>query len=356
MPLLAQAGCATGQLSAAAALWRQEGQWICPNPSSASVLELVQMLNDGCLCPFEEPTLLTVPAGDFIRGCNMTSDDECEGREAPRMTITLSGFVVSQLPVTMFDYAHFIQSGHAGVQGRTLPDGGIYPTDWPVFKVSRYDAAAYCNWLSEKLGFAPVYSVAGNPIIPHIVKGADAPGNLTCNDLCHDLYPLDVDWNADGFRLPSEAEWEKAARGNDGRKFPWGDECPWDGGVYRANYRPSAGTPVCDSADPDGADGFLQHAPAGSYPAYPSPAGALDMAGNVFEWVQDYYDPFYYQASPLVDPRGPTPAAGITSTAVYRGGAYDSRADQLHTYDRIGNFSPAQRHVTVGFRIVRLAP
>lgn len=354
-----QAGCAPGQLSAAAALWRQEGQWICPSPSSASVLELVQMLNDGCLCPFVEPTLLTVPAGDFIRGCNQAGDFDCNSREAPRMTIAMPAFEISAYEVTFFEYAHFINSGHAQVAGRTLPGGGSHPHDWPVFLVNRYDAYAYCNWLSEKMGYTPVYSNAGNALLPRIVSGSDSGPGLTCTNQCYDRFPIDIDWNANGFRLPTEAEWEKAARGDDGRWFPWGNECPWDGGVYRANYLPSSTsfyTPQhCLNNDPDDADGFLAHAPVGSFPAYPSPTGAFDMAGNVFEWVGDFYDALYYSYSATSDPQGPTPLAGSTQKAVIRGGACLTlgRVDLLHTYDRVGDQSPATTRDWIGFRIVR---
>jgi formylglycine-generating enzyme required for sulfatase activity len=206
------------------------------------------------LGPFE-PELILVPAGEFLMGSDPRKDKDAPRSEQPQHSLYLPDYHIARTPVTNAQYLAFVQAtGHR--QPRYWP-GGKPPArkeNHPVVLVSWEDAVAYCNWLAQKTGKA--------------------------------------------YRLPSEAEWEKAARGTDGRIYPWGDE--WD---YSR----------CNTLE----DGPSYTTPVGHYsPRGDSPYGCADMAGNVREWCHTLRKPYPY------DPRDGREDPGAEGSRVMRGGAF----------------------------------
>jgi formylglycine-generating enzyme required for sulfatase activity len=236
-------------------------------------------------------SMVYVPAGEFVMGSDAGDVDE-----SPQRRVYLDAFEIDKYEVTNVQYQRFLRAtgrdapqSWAGRFVHLLPtrspdwQGETYPPDetlHPVAGVDWQEAAAYCAWV--------------------------------------------------GKRLPTEAEWEKAARGTEGWVYPWGDT--WD--ASKANTR-EAGA------------GYTQ--PVGSYPAGASLYGALDMAGNVWEWVADWYDRTYYHYAPQRNPPGP-PAG--TGERILRGGAWDSWPAQVRTSYRNAThfFGPNFR---VGFRCAK---
>lgn len=179
-----------------------------------------------------------------------------------------------------------------------------------------------------------------------------APNSSTWNQVEFARHPVThVDWEQAtqyaawiGGRLPTEAEWEKAARGTGGYIYPWGNE--WDGNRLNFCDKQCANNWKDETID----DGYAETAPVGNYLTGASPYGALDMVGNVWEWVADWYNEGYYATSDGRNPLGP--AGG--DYRVLRGGSWDDNRDDVRAARRVW-LSPHRQRDVVGVRVVRVS-
>jgi formylglycine-generating enzyme required for sulfatase activity len=252
--------------------------------------------------------MVYVPPGIFTLG-NMESG----GDEAPVRKIFVSGFYMDRYEVTNLEFRQFIEAtGHL----TTAEERGW---SW-VWVGEAWEKILGAHW-SEPLGPGSDAALTPNHPVVH-VSWWDARAYCA--------------WA--GKRLPTEAEWEKAARGTDERLYPWGDSPPANKGIYRANYSQGIKTD----------DGFALTAPVGSFPLGQSPYGLMDMAGNVWEWVADWYDAEYYEKAWYKDPQGPQ--RGFYK--VMRGGSWFESEDALRASKRERAFQ-ADLLPSIGFRCAK---
>jgi len=228
--------------------------------------------------------LVRVPAGEFLMGSDSAKDALAWPNEQPQHRLVLPEIHIGKYPITNEQYAVFVKAKGVGVPGHW--EGSRIPTGkehHPVVYVSWHDAVAFCDWLSQ---------VSGRTV-----------------------------------RLPTEAEWEKAARGEDERIWPWGNE--WD--ATRLNSR---------------AAGLGSTTPVGEYsPGGDSPYGCADMAGNVWEWCSSLYRPCPYDADDgRENPKAPHPR-------VLRGGAFCGGSGGVRCAVRLG-IDPDYCNRDFGFRVV----
>lgn len=255
--------------------------------------------------------MVHVPRGAFWRG-STEGDSAAEQREKPQRLITLDAFYIDQYEVTNAQFARFLNQAE-----EPIPE-----TVW----LGAQSEAIHVHRVEDK--WLPDEGYERHPVVEVTWHGADA--------YCR--------WA--GKRLPTEAEWEKAARGLDKRVYPWGNE--FDG--TKLNFC-DVNCEIEAQRATNWDDRYARTAPGGSYLKGASPYGALDMAGNVWEWVADRYRDDYYALSPAIDPQGPT----IELERVYRGGAWDSKA----RYARAAQRNPARplyHGPTLGFRCAYSGP
>lgn len=276
-----------------------------------------------------EPAEVPVPkgfahiiGGPFKMGC-APDDLLCNEDEQPLHEVQVDGFLLGQYEVTVADYRRFVQSGHPLAQGRTVAAGDN--DNLPITKVTWYDAVAYCNWLSAEKQLQPVYRFNDDWQSIPVVAAED------CADDCALKFPLQLDPKADGFRLPTEAEWEKAARGTQlANIYPWGPDPVMKDNQLRCNFDSDAVMPV------------------GSFAFYRGFGDTYDLAGNVAEWVQDFYAADYYQrqqnANPMNDAFG--------NERVIRGGSFLSSENGVRVSARDFAY-PSAGQETIGFRTAR---
>ncbi|MBM4121141.1 MAG: formylglycine-generating enzyme family protein [Nitrospira sp.] len=233
--------------------------------------------------PRDPVRMITIPAGPFLMG---SRDGTGQEDERPMRSVFVDAFSLDEVEVTNDRYLRFVQATGHKLPPNPYGEGPLSALrgigNLPVVQVTWHDAQDYCEWA--------------------------------------------------GKRLPTEAEWEKAARGTDGRIYPWGNESPTP---QRANF----------DREWDGVKTLL---PVGSLPEGPSPYGVADLAGNAREWVADWYDPAYYRTGRSRNPAGPD--EGILKGI--RGGSWRHNANDIRAAMR-GKGGFALRTDGTGFRCAR---
>ncbi len=282
--------------------------------------------------------MVLIPAGSFVMGnaTNVFPADEGDASELPQHPVAVSAFYMGRYEVTKAQWDAVY--AWATVNGYSFNNAGSGKAlDHPVQSVSWYDVVKWCNARSQKEGLTPCYTVGG-------VTYKSGKSTPECN------------WTARGYRLPTEAEWEYAARGGAANhRFPWSDADTIQ--QARANYIsywPSGHPNYAYDTNPT--EGYHPAYTNGGMP-YTSPVGAFaangfglyDMAGNAREWCWDWHDWSYYATSPGTDPRGPATGA----FRVIRGGAWGSYAYHCRVAYRNAGL-PDENSYSIGFRVVLL--
>lgn len=263
--------------------------------STIRLILLVLLSITFATCTPEKPNsldleMVLIPAGEFTMGTSRKNETaDC----SPQHVVYLDAYHIGKFEITNKQYHEFIMAGGYRKREFWTPEGWrfitqnniVSPATWnligfndssqPAVGMSWYEAAAFAKWA--------------------------------------------------GKRLPTEAEWEKAARGTDGKAYPWGEEINVAAVNYKAVTRPLV---------------------VGNYPEGKSPFGLYDVAGNVWEWVQDWYDPDYYEKRSKNNPKGPNRG----NFRVMRGGGWDSNRRHLQcTYRQ--REKPTWRRLNTGFRV-----
>lgn len=315
--------------------WNAGVNW---NQQTSNRMRFKVVADDGVV-PAANPDMAFIPAGTFQMGDNLDSSPG-----APVVTVDVSGFYMGKYEVTKALWDEVSNWGRNTYNGAyELRVGEGKGTDHPVYRISWYDIVKWCNARSEKEGLTPCYSVNGSTY---------RRGNSD---------DVQCDWSANGYRLPTEAEWEKAARGGlTGKRFPWGDTINHTNANYRQTYRQSYDVePYTDNTfHPDYNDGQYPYtSPVGSFA--PNGYGLYDMAGNNEEWCWDWYNANTYKNG-AADPRGP--ATG-TLRVIQTRGCHNSGTSQMIAPryrgepELSGAYLNTNRFYISGFRVARsLAP
>jgi formylglycine-generating enzyme required for sulfatase activity len=288
-------------------------------PTSPSEPPSNAQLGDTWTRPADGMLLHFIPAGEFLMG-STDSDPDASSDEKPQHTVTLDAYWIDQTEVTNAMFERYVQETGYQTTAEKAGSGYIFNTS-----TKSWEDTQGADWRHPRGLSSSLDGLENHPV----VQGSWDDAVAYCS------------WA--GGRLPSEAEWEKAARGVDGRIFPWGNQTVAGGLLNFADLNLDV-----DWADRSIDDGYQFTAPVGSYPAGASPYGLFDMAGNVWEWVQDWYSETYYASSPASNPTG----LSSGDYRALRGGPWVGGSMVVRTAVR-GWYNPDYRSVSGGFRCVR---
>jgi sulfatase modifying factor 1 len=260
-----------------------------------------------------EPEMVPIPAGWFLMGSDKRHDPQAWEDELPQHRVYLDAYAMGKYPVTVSQFAAFV----AATSYRTTAEAEGWSWAWDP-QTGRWGEVKGASWRHPQGPGSDVADKAQHPVT-HVSWDDVA-------EYCRWLSRV----TGQEHRLPSEAEWEKAARGADGRIYPWGADPPTD---KHCNFNMKVGDTT----------------PVAAYPGSASPYGCLDMAGNVWEWAADWYSDGYYALLPSHNPTGL--AAG--SHRVGRGGSFDFDSRNMRCAVRL-RLIPDYRDWNLGFRVASL--
>jgi sulfatase modifying factor 1 len=283
-----------------------------------------------------------IPAGAFVMGDTLGDIGWRPETELPLHTNYISAFYMDKYEVTKalwYDVEIW-----ASINGYSFGSiGSGRSANHPVHSIDWFDAIAWCNARSEREGLTPCYTNANGSVYRDSSSNSFDGG---CN------------WSADGYRLPTEAEWEKAARGGlDGKRFSWGDTISHGNANYYAQ-------PMAFSYDVNPREGYhptFNDSDPYTSPLYTSPVGYFapngyglyDMLGNVSEWCWDWFGESYYSSSPSTDPHGP-PSGEDFPLRVRRGGSWGVGVTPIIPRVALREYAiPDSADSHIGFRCAR---
>jgi formylglycine-generating enzyme required for sulfatase activity len=284
--------------------------------------------------PAAQPSKIPYPSMVYFRTVTFEMGDtfdEGGEDEKPVHTVSLSPFQIGKYEVTFAEFDLFCEK-----TGFTKPgDEGWGRGRMPVVNVSWYDVISYCNWLSVQHRHTPLYKIANNRELQQ--RWEESNYGL---DLDKESPEIVVDWKAEGFRLPTEAEWECAASYKpDGTKARFGN------GKDTLDPKDVNFNPTEKSIYSISGENRQRTVPVGSLVGSENARGLFDMSGNVWEWCGDWYGG--YSGANGRNPRGAT----LGDRRVVRGGSYWHSAGNCRVSDR-SDVDPPYRHVNFGFRLV----
>lgn len=235
---------------------------------------------------FQDIQWIRIPAGEFSMGDHFNEGD---ADELPVHQVSLDEYYISKYEITVEQYNYFCGETGATELEIIKPRWTEYTGGYPAVEITYDDAKSFCQWLSDRTG--------------------------------------------KNVRLPTEAQWEKAARGGEQYRYPWGNDAPnCNLGNYSGCYNPNSA--------------YFEKMSVGTYSAGNTANGICDMAGNVWEWCRDWYDASYYAVSPKTNPQGPSSG----TYRVIRGGSFRDDPSGIRSANReylLGEFRN-----DVGFRVV----